>query len=309
MDTLCARNAFGRQIRWFEEALEIPGIDGPPVRAVFIRAPWLAEYGDAVEILTEVDGHPVAARQDNMLLISSTPRSPARFVSTPCSCATWRHDLLHAPRRVGGQRGRPRVAAAARGRRQPVRARLGAGARGGGAAARRGDRGDPGLALRARAETASAIGEVLGLPFETDPDLHEVRQADAYYKAAPEYGETGTITWMPTAARDFAQPGAESFDTILARVDRVQERLAKRTEQLLCVSHWGFLHFFLGRTIFRDDFAPVHLPALFRISHANTGITIFEQRQDYVIDGVAFDGWALKTWNDQGHLWAGLGAP
>jgi 5'-phosphate synthase pdxT subunit len=73
MDTLCARNAFGRQIRSFEEDLEIPGIDGPPVRAVFIRAPWLAEHGPAVEILAAVDGHPVAARQDNMLVISFHP--------------------------------------------------------------------------------------------------------------------------------------------------------------------------------------------------------------------------------------------
>jgi 5'-phosphate synthase pdxT subunit len=73
MDTLCARNAFGRQIRSFEEDLEIPGIEGPPVRAVFIRAPWLAEFGDAVEVLAEVDGHPVAARQDNMLVISFHP--------------------------------------------------------------------------------------------------------------------------------------------------------------------------------------------------------------------------------------------
>ncbi|HEX6021256.1 MAG TPA: histidine phosphatase family protein [Solirubrobacter sp.] len=151
-------------------------------------------------------------------------------------------------------------------------------------------------------ETATAIGEVLGVAVETDPDLHEVRQADAYYESAPEYGDTGTISWMPTAPRDYARPGAESFDAILARVDRVQERLSTRDETVLCVSHWGFLHFFLGRTIFRDEFAPHHLPALFRISHANTGITIFEQRENYVIDGVTFDGLALKTWNDQAHL-------
>jgi probable phosphoglycerate mutase len=151
-------------------------------------------------------------------------------------------------------------------------------------------------------ETAQAIGEVLGLPYETDDDLHEVRQADAYYEAAPDYGETGTITWMPSSPRDFAQPGAESFDRILGRVDRVQRRLAARDDTALCVSHWGFIHFFLGRTIFRDEFAPHHLPALFRISHANTVITIFERREDYVIDGVDFNGWALKTWNDQAHL-------
>jgi pyridoxal 5'-phosphate synthase pdxT subunit len=73
MDTVCERNAFGRQIRSFEADLEIPGIDGPPVRAVFIRAPWLASYGDAVDVLADVDGHPVAARQDNMLVISFHP--------------------------------------------------------------------------------------------------------------------------------------------------------------------------------------------------------------------------------------------
>jgi 5'-phosphate synthase pdxT subunit len=73
MDTLCVRNAFGRQVRSFEADLEIPGVEGGPVRAVFIRAPWLAEHGEGVEILASVDGHPVAARQDNMLVISFHP--------------------------------------------------------------------------------------------------------------------------------------------------------------------------------------------------------------------------------------------
>jgi pyridoxal 5'-phosphate synthase pdxT subunit len=43
------------------------------VRAVFIRAPWLAEHGDTVEVLASVDGHPVAARQDNLLVIAFHP--------------------------------------------------------------------------------------------------------------------------------------------------------------------------------------------------------------------------------------------
>jgi 5'-phosphate synthase pdxT subunit len=73
MDTVCARNAFGRQLRSFEADLDIDGIEGGPVRAVFIRAPWIAEHGDAVEVLAAVDGHPVAARQDQMLVISFHP--------------------------------------------------------------------------------------------------------------------------------------------------------------------------------------------------------------------------------------------
>jgi probable phosphoglycerate mutase len=109
---------------------------------------------------------------------------------------------------------------------------------------------------------------------------------------------------MPTAPPGHAEPGAESFSAIVARVARVQERLEARveSERVLCVSHWGFLHFFLGAALFREDFSPAHLAALYRISHANTGITIFERRRGYRIEGISFDGWALVTWNDQAHL-------
>ncbi len=67
MDMRTRRNAFGRQIASFEADLEIAGIDGPPLRAIFIRAPWIAEHGPGVEILASVDGHPVAARQGALL--------------------------------------------------------------------------------------------------------------------------------------------------------------------------------------------------------------------------------------------------
>ena len=72
-DYACRRNAFGRQIRSFEADLRIPGIEGPPVRAVFIRAPWIAEHSEEVEVLASVDGHPVAARQGNLLVIAFHP--------------------------------------------------------------------------------------------------------------------------------------------------------------------------------------------------------------------------------------------
>jgi 5'-phosphate synthase pdxT subunit len=72
-DYTCRRNAFGRQVRSFEADLDIPGVDGDPVRAVFIRAPWIESRGDDVEVLAEVDGHVVAARQGKVLVVSFHP--------------------------------------------------------------------------------------------------------------------------------------------------------------------------------------------------------------------------------------------
>jgi 5'-phosphate synthase pdxT subunit len=73
MDIEARRNAFGRQVRSFEADLDFPGIDGAPVRAVFIRAPWIASHGDDVQVLAEVDGHPIAARQGAMLVVAFHP--------------------------------------------------------------------------------------------------------------------------------------------------------------------------------------------------------------------------------------------
>jgi 5'-phosphate synthase pdxT subunit len=70
LDVECRRNAFGRQIRSFEATLQI---EGKPVRAVFIRAPWVEVCGEDVEVLAAVDGHPVAVRQGNILAVSFHP--------------------------------------------------------------------------------------------------------------------------------------------------------------------------------------------------------------------------------------------
>ncbi len=80
MDIRAKRNAFGRQLQSFEVDIEMHCINadpasladapGRPLRAVFIRAPWIAEHGPGVEILAEVDGHPVAAREQNKLAVA-----------------------------------------------------------------------------------------------------------------------------------------------------------------------------------------------------------------------------------------------
>jgi 5'-phosphate synthase pdxT subunit len=73
MDVLARRNAFGRQIRSFEADLDVAGLEGGPLRAVFIRAPWIEEHGDEVEVLARYDGHPVAARQGRVLAAAFHP--------------------------------------------------------------------------------------------------------------------------------------------------------------------------------------------------------------------------------------------
>jgi len=70
LDVSSERNAFGRQVNSFEADLEL---EGSPLRAVFIRAPWVEDHGEGVEVLAEVDGHPVAVRQDNMLAVAFHP--------------------------------------------------------------------------------------------------------------------------------------------------------------------------------------------------------------------------------------------
>lgn len=73
LDIDARRNAFGRQIRSFEADVDLAGVVGGPLRAVFIRAPWIAQAGEGVEILGEVDGHPVAARQGAILAVAFHP--------------------------------------------------------------------------------------------------------------------------------------------------------------------------------------------------------------------------------------------
>ncbi len=71
-DFRAERNAFGMQVRSFEADLDL-GHGDEPLRAVFIRAPWLAEVGPDVEVLAEVDGHPVLARDGRLLVAAFHP--------------------------------------------------------------------------------------------------------------------------------------------------------------------------------------------------------------------------------------------
>jgi 5'-phosphate synthase pdxT subunit len=62
LDITVRRNAFGRQVNSFEADVDMAGVAGGPVHAVFIRAPWVEETGPEVEVLARVDGGPAAGR-------------------------------------------------------------------------------------------------------------------------------------------------------------------------------------------------------------------------------------------------------
>ncbi len=66
------RNAYGRQVASFEAPLRLAG-ETEPLPGVFIRAPWIERAGPGVEVLAEHEGHPVAARQDGVLVTAFHP--------------------------------------------------------------------------------------------------------------------------------------------------------------------------------------------------------------------------------------------
>jgi 5'-phosphate synthase pdxT subunit len=72
VDLAVRRNAFGRQVASFETDLEVEG-ESEPMRAVFIRAPWVEDVGPGVEVLAEVDGRPVLAREGRFLVAAFHP--------------------------------------------------------------------------------------------------------------------------------------------------------------------------------------------------------------------------------------------
>ena len=82
LDIAVRRNAFGRQVDSFETDLAVDGVPGAPVRAVFIRAPWVEETGPGVQVLATVPrtaaagaaaGRPVAVREGSVLATAFHP--------------------------------------------------------------------------------------------------------------------------------------------------------------------------------------------------------------------------------------------
>jgi len=93
LDITARRNAFGRQLQSFETELEVEGAGDEPVRAVFIRAPWVERAGDGVEVLGTYEGHPVIVREGPVLAcafhpeLTDDPRIHAIFMAMATTAA------------------------------------------------------------------------------------------------------------------------------------------------------------------------------------------------------------------------------
>jgi 5'-phosphate synthase pdxT subunit len=107
VDATARRNAFGRQIASFEAELQVDGLGPDPMRAVFIRAPWIEDQGPEVEVLASVQGHPVVVRQGRIVLCAFHPEltDDSRMHALLMALATSARDSV--ARDVQGARAEP----------------------------------------------------------------------------------------------------------------------------------------------------------------------------------------------------------
>jgi 5'-phosphate synthase pdxT subunit len=103
LDITARRNAFGRQLQSFETDLTVEGAGSEPVRAVFIRAPWVERHGPGVEVLSSFEGHPVVVREGSVLAcafhpeLTDDPRIHAIFMAMATTAAGREREREEAP--------------------------------------------------------------------------------------------------------------------------------------------------------------------------------------------------------------------
>jgi 5'-phosphate synthase pdxT subunit len=112
LDVTVRRNAFGRQVDSFESEIAVDGLDGGPMHAVFIRAPWVEQAGEGVQVLGRVvggaaDGRIVAVRQGNLVATSFHPELTGdRRVHAMFTEMVRRHLAEQAGADAGDERGK-----------------------------------------------------------------------------------------------------------------------------------------------------------------------------------------------------------
>jgi probable phosphoglycerate mutase len=154
--------------------------------------------------------------------------------------------------------------------------------------------------LRRARETAQVIAERLDLPITEIEELRELRESDGYGELSLEDQRLRRWSvWMAEHGDDpdHSYRGGESFNEIINRVRRVQERLiAEGNESVIAVSHGIFLRFFLMRVVFGEDFHAGQVRRLWQLASLNCGICGFEHRDREAEANYAIEPWRCFSW-------------
>jgi broad specificity phosphatase PhoE len=153
---------------------------------------------------------------------------------------------------------------------------------------------------RAR-ETAEILAARTGLEIELDDSIHELREASEFYELPPEEQKLRRWSvWMAEHGNDpdWAPPGGESFNAVLARVRRFKSKLEGHDPEatVLAVSHGIYARFFLIDSLLEDRFGATHVHRLWHMRSVNCGLSVFEPWRAYHPADPDLEGWTCSSW-------------
>jgi broad specificity phosphatase PhoE len=155
--------------------------------------------------------------------------------------------------------------------------------------------------MRRARETASALSDELGLEVAVNDLIHELRESDEYLGLPPEEQKLRRWSnWMSEHGDDpdWAPPGGESFNAVLARVRAWKADLASggAGSTMLAVSHGIFLRFFLIDSLLEDRFVARDAQRLWQLRTVNCGLSVFEHGERHGAGDREREGWVCAQW-------------
>ncbi|HUQ30462.1 MAG TPA: histidine phosphatase family protein [Candidatus Paceibacterota bacterium] len=148
-------------------------------------------------------------------------------------------------------------------------------------------------------ETASIIGERVGLPVESSELFREWAEASSLHSLHEDDERALEIIqriFSNPDRHDHRHDDEETFTELATRANAALAFLEQHAAEKICViTHGAFLEVLVGTVLFRDEYTRRHFINIFNHSSStNTGITYLEYRDN--------DGWVLRCWNDSAHL-------
>jgi broad specificity phosphatase PhoE len=155
--------------------------------------------------------------------------------------------------------------------------------------------------MRRARETAAALESELGMTAERNDLIHELRESSEFVELPPEEQKLRRwSTWMREHGDDpdWAPPGGESFNAVLARVREFKAQLEAGDPDatVLAVSHGIFLRFFLIDSLLGERFSAHDVHRLWQLRTVNCGLSVFEHGERYHPADPPRDRWVCSRW-------------